>query len=109
MKEKAFKSFLMKHRSMPFICHVAQCAALHLHAADILAGVSCPFTLLVHFLLKALMVNRQYGFPVELTEEYAEDENMAVDHEGFEEEMNQQRERARNARQDVGSMQVQGG
>ncbi|RPK02270.1 Alanyl-tRNA synthetase [Bacillus subtilis] len=50
-----------------------------------------------------------YGFPVELTEEYAEDENMTVDHEGFEEEMNQQRERARNARQDVGSMQVQGG
>ncbi len=50
-----------------------------------------------------------YGFPVELTEEYAEDENMTVDHEGFEEEMNQQRERARNARRDVGSMQVQGG
>ncbi|MCY7804335.1 alanine--tRNA ligase [Bacillus spizizenii] len=50
-----------------------------------------------------------YGFPVELTEEYAEDENMTVDHKGFEEEMNQQRERARNARQDVGSMQVQGG
>lgn len=32
-----------------------------------------------------------YGFPVELTEEYAEDENMTVDHKGFEEEMNQQR------------------
>ncbi|MBY8912834.1 alanine--tRNA ligase [Bacillus sp. YC2] len=50
-----------------------------------------------------------YGFPVELTEEYAEDEQMKVDHKGFEEEMNKQRERARNARQDVGSMQVQGG
>ncbi len=50
-----------------------------------------------------------YGFPVELTEEYAEDENMTVDHEGFQLEMEKQRERARNARQDVGSMQVQGG
>ncbi|TYS36695.1 alanine--tRNA ligase [Bacillus pumilus] len=50
-----------------------------------------------------------YGFPVELTEEYAEDENMTVDREGFQTEMEKQRERARNARQDVGSMQVQGG
>ncbi|AHK49971.1 alanine--tRNA ligase [Bacillus velezensis] len=50
-----------------------------------------------------------YGFPVELTEEYAEDEQMTVDHKGFEAEMEKQRERARNARQDVGSMQVQGG
>ena len=50
-----------------------------------------------------------YGFPVELTEEYAEEEGMKVDHEGFEEEMEQQRERARAARQDVDSMQVQGG
>ncbi|WP_182070297.1 alanine--tRNA ligase [Bacillus haynesii] len=50
-----------------------------------------------------------YGFPVELTEEYAEDEGMEVDHDGFEREMDKQRERARQARQDVGSMQVQGG
>ncbi|MED4860835.1 alanine--tRNA ligase [Bacillus atrophaeus] len=50
-----------------------------------------------------------YGFPVELTEEYAEDEQMKVDHKGFEDEMEKQRARARNARQDVGSMQVQGG
>ncbi|RJS59776.1 alanine--tRNA ligase [Bacillus sp. PK3_68] len=50
-----------------------------------------------------------YGFPVELTEEYAEEEGMKVDHEGFEREMENQRERARAARQDVGSMQVQGG
>ncbi|MFA7746282.1 alanine--tRNA ligase-related protein, partial [Salinicoccus roseus] len=28
-----------------------------------------------------------YGFPVELTEEYAEDEQMKVDHKGFEAEM----------------------
>jgi alanyl-tRNA synthetase len=50
-----------------------------------------------------------YGFPVELTEEYAEEEGMKVDHAGFESEMELQRERARSARQDVGSMQVQGG
>ncbi|MBE4908084.1 alanine--tRNA ligase [Bacillus luteolus] len=50
-----------------------------------------------------------YGFPVELTEEYAEEEQMKIDHEGFEREMNSQRERARAARQDVDSMQVQSG
>ncbi|AZV44507.1 alanine--tRNA ligase [Peribacillus asahii] len=50
-----------------------------------------------------------YGFPIELTEEYAEEENMTVDHDGFEKEMEAQRERARAARQDVDSMQIQGG
>lgn len=50
-----------------------------------------------------------YGFPVELTEEYAEEEGLGVDHDGFEKEMEQQRERARRARQDVDSMQVQSG
>lgn len=50
-----------------------------------------------------------YGFPIELTEEYAEEAGMTVDHEGFESEMEKQRERARAARQDVDSMQVQGG
>lgn len=50
-----------------------------------------------------------YGFPVELTEEYAEEEQMEIDHEGFKREMEGQRERARSARQDVDSMQVQGG
>ncbi|NQD65493.1 alanine--tRNA ligase, partial [Bacillus haikouensis] len=50
-----------------------------------------------------------YGFPVELTEEYAEEEGLSVDQAGFEKEMEGQRERARSARQDIGSMQVQGG
>jgi alanyl-tRNA synthetase len=50
-----------------------------------------------------------FGFPVELTEEYAGDEGMTVDHEGFEAEMEQQRERARSARVDVDSMHVQSG
>ncbi|RWS43523.1 alanine--tRNA ligase [Bacillus mycoides] len=50
-----------------------------------------------------------YGFPIELTEEYAEEAGMTVDQAGFESEMEKQRERARAARQDVDSMQVQGG
>ncbi|TDL34457.1 alanine--tRNA ligase [Jeotgalibacillus sp. S-D1] len=50
-----------------------------------------------------------FGFPVELTEEYAEENGLEVDHAAFEEEMGAQRARARAARQDSGSMQVQGG
>ncbi|MFE4760242.1 alanine--tRNA ligase [Bacillus mycoides] len=50
-----------------------------------------------------------YGFPIELTEEYAEEAGMTVNQAGFENEMEKQRERARAARQDVDSMQVQGG
>ncbi|MBS4199762.1 alanine--tRNA ligase [Bacillus sp. FJAT-49732] len=50
-----------------------------------------------------------YGFPIELTEEYAEEEKMKVDYEGFDKAMEEQRERARSARQDTESMHVQGG
>ncbi|WP_041090369.1 alanine--tRNA ligase [Jeotgalibacillus soli] len=50
-----------------------------------------------------------FGFPVELTEEYAEENGLTIDHKGFEHEMDAQRQRARAARQDAGSMQVQGG
>ncbi|MGO3731576.1 MAG: alanine--tRNA ligase [Vagococcus sp.] len=48
-----------------------------------------------------------YGFPVELTEEMAEDEGFKVDHDGFEKEMTAQRERARAARSTEASMNVQ--
>ncbi|MFA7744054.1 alanine--tRNA ligase [Salinicoccus roseus] len=48
-----------------------------------------------------------YGFPCELTKEYAENDGLEVDEEGFVEEMKQQRERARNARKSGESMQVQ--
>lgn len=48
-----------------------------------------------------------YGFPVELTEEVAEDEGLKVDHQGFEQEMDAQRARARAARQTELSMGVQ--
>lgn len=50
-----------------------------------------------------------YGFPFELTEEYAEEKGFTVDAEGFEQEMEKQRTRARLARADVDSMHVQGG
>lgn len=50
-----------------------------------------------------------YGFPVDLTEDFAREHGLEVDRDGFEQEMETQRERARAARQDVGSMQVQGG
>jgi alanyl-tRNA synthetase len=50
-----------------------------------------------------------YGFPYELTEEYAEEAGMTIDEQGFAEQMEQQRNRARKARQEGESMQVQGG
>ncbi|MEZ7170862.1 alanine--tRNA ligase [Sporosarcina sp. OR05] len=48
-----------------------------------------------------------YGFPFELTEEFAEEAGVTVDRAGFDEEMDSQRKRARAARVDVDSMHVQ--
>ena len=48
-----------------------------------------------------------YGFPYELTEEYAQDAGLSVDVKGYEKEMDEQRERARAARTDEQSMSVQ--
>ncbi|GGG84018.1 alanine--tRNA ligase [Staphylococcus pragensis] len=48
-----------------------------------------------------------YGFPIELTEELSSQEGISVDMATFEEEMQQQRTRAREARQSSQSMQVQ--
>jgi len=50
-----------------------------------------------------------YGFPIDLTEDFAAEKGIQVDRQGFEEQMELQRERARAARQDVDSMKVQGG
>ena len=50
-----------------------------------------------------------YGFPFDLTEDYASEHGLTVDREGFDAAMEAQRERARSARQDSGSMKVQGG
>ncbi|NBD25967.1 alanine--tRNA ligase [Paenibacillus glycinis] len=50
-----------------------------------------------------------YGFPFDLTEDYAAEQGMTVDREGFDASMEEQRTRARAARQDTGGMNVQGG
>ena len=48
-----------------------------------------------------------YGFPYELTEEIALEQGYQVDRAGFDKEMELQRERARNAREDLESMTSQ--
>lgn len=55
----------------------------------------------------AFMLYDTYGFPYELTLEYAEEAGFTVDKEGFDAQMEVQRERARNAREDVESMHSQ--
>ncbi|CAM4133664.1 alanine--tRNA ligase [Paenibacillus alkaliterrae] len=50
-----------------------------------------------------------YGFPFDLTEDFALENGMAVDRTGFDAAMEAQRERARAARQETGSMKIQGG
>ncbi len=47
---------------------------------------------------KAFKLYDTYGFPIELTEEILEEKNMKVNHEAFRKEMDEQRQRARNAR-----------
>ncbi|MBC2632194.1 alanine--tRNA ligase, partial [Salmonella enterica subsp. enterica serovar Enteritidis] len=49
-----------------------------------------------------------YGFPFDLTEDYAAENGLTVDRAGFDTAMQEQRDRARAARQDSGSMKVQG-
>ncbi len=48
-----------------------------------------------------------YGFPFELTREYAEDEGLVVDEDGFKAAMTEQQNRARNARDVDNGMGVQ--
>ncbi|MBY7663693.1 alanine--tRNA ligase [Staphylococcus agnetis] len=48
-----------------------------------------------------------YGFPIELTEEITQDAQLEIDMESFNAHMEAQRERARKARQNNQSMQVQ--
>lgn len=50
-----------------------------------------------------------YGFPFDLTEDFAAENGMTVDRAGFDEAMEQQRERGRGGRRETGSMKVQGG
>ncbi|AJS57557.1 alanine--tRNA ligase [Paenibacillus sp. IHBB 10380] len=50
-----------------------------------------------------------YGFPFDLTEDYAAEHGLTVDREGFDTAMQEQRTRARAARHEGDSMKVQGG
>lgn len=48
-----------------------------------------------------------YGFPLELTEELLSDEGFTVDRDGFNSSMEQQKSRAREAREKIGGLSVQ--
>lgn len=48
-----------------------------------------------------------YGFPIELTKEICQENNVTVDEDGFKSEMAEQKERARNARGNLQSMNKQ--
>ena len=55
----------------------------------------------------AFLLYDTYGFPIELTVEVAEEKGYTVDMEGFKEELQKQKERARNARNSDQSMNSQ--
>lgn len=53
---------------------------------------------------EAFMLYDTYGFPLDLTEDAAMEQGLSVDHDGFAAAMNEQRIRARAARQGAGSV-----
>lgn len=55
----------------------------------------------------AFLLYDTFGFPIELTTEVAEAANFTVDIDGFKEELQKQKTRARNARSDLQSMNSQ--
>ncbi|MFP4477857.1 MAG: alanine--tRNA ligase [Candidatus Izemoplasmatales bacterium] len=55
----------------------------------------------------AFLLYDTYGFPLELTEEYAEEKGFKVDVKGFKREMEKQKERARSARTESSSLTSQ--
>jgi alanyl-tRNA synthetase len=59
--------------------------------------------------IEAFKLYDTYGFPIDLTEDFAREHGLSVDLDAFEQEMQRQRDRARAARSEGSSMQVQGG
>ena len=55
----------------------------------------------------AFLLYDTYGFPIELTKEYAEESGFEVDEEGFKKYLEEQKVRARNARKEENSMKGQ--
>ncbi|WP_162140099.1 alanine--tRNA ligase [Haploplasma axanthum] len=55
----------------------------------------------------AFMLYDTYGFPIELTIEYAEENNVTVDTDGFYKAMQEQKVRSREARENIDSMATQ--
>lgn len=55
----------------------------------------------------AFMLYDTYGFPIELTMEYAQEKGLTVDVDGFKKLLQEQKDRARNARKDENSMSGQ--
>src|SRR6056297_802247 len=51
---------------------------------------------------KAFRLYDTYGFPLDLTEDVLKEHGLEVDQDGFEKEMDEQKKRAREAREDVG-------
>lgn len=58
---------------------------------------------------QAFMLYDTYGFPLDLTMDYAQEHDVDVNESEFDEHMQAQRDRARAARGNIGSMQIQGG
>lgn len=55
----------------------------------------------------AFLLYDTFGFPIELTMEYAKERGFRVDLKSFDKEMSMQKERARNARKEIQSMKSQ--
>lgn len=76
------------------------------HLANIIANVKTADKTQISG-SEAFQLYDTFGFPLELTQEMADEEGLTVDKEGFDQEMEAQRQRARAARSDESSMSVQ--
>ncbi len=98
-KQQAFCEMLIEKEEVKFLETLSQgekmVSQMLAEATDTLSGEA------------AFMLYDTYGFPVELTEEYASAAGLTVDKEGFERALQAQRDRARSARKSLQAMQEQ--